>query len=188
MCTVSFTARLVDKPTIQQRTSWLNYKDQKVSIVELERANRNDMRAFSDASSAWMKNGGRYAGSMLDIAIQGNYRSNLHKNHYYALTTQTGGFDKLSADKILGLMLFYENADPANEIGLLEVNPSTSRSNNFLRKYKQVGKKLVEYVQSEYPQKDIAVWSDYSARKFYRKMGFVNKSKDVCDLCWRAVK
>ena len=84
-------------------------------------------------------------------------------------------------------MMFKEGRKFKNEIMLLEVNPKTSYSKNFFRKYKDVGRRLVEHVQNEFDDKKMVVLADYSARKFYKKLGFEEIDKrQPCKLCWEA--
>lgn len=189
MNAISFTARLVDQPTIQHRASFFRYKEQEAAIVELECSSQSDMDALSNASSRWMKKGAKYADG---ISFEALYSDYVHATnwtpHYYALTTQTKNLEHIDSGNILGLMMFMERPQLSNEISLLEVNPSTCKSKNFFRRYKEVGKKLVQYVQTKYGQKDIDVFSDYTARDFYKKLGFAGTSKEVCELCWRAAR
>ncbi len=186
---INFTARLVDSPKIQQRKSLFKYDAQNASIVELDLKNKSDMIALNKASTSWMENGGKYASSIFfEAAYSGSDKFYRKQNHFYALTTQNQNFQELKPENILGLMMFQEVKGAPNEISLLEVNPKTSMSCSFFRKYKQVGKKLVEFVQENFFQKDIQVWADYYAINFYKKSGFKKNSKEPCDLLWKAVK
>lgn len=188
MSTINFTARLVSNPTIKERRTLFKYDDVSASIVELDNTNSADLTALNITSKQWENKGSKYVDDMSNIANNGIKETNIGMNHYYALTTQTKDFDRLEPNKILGLMMFHESNIENNEISILEVNPTTNKSMNIFRKYKKVGKSLVEYVKSKFPKKDIDVWADYGARGFYKKMGFIQNSSEACDLCWRAIK
>ena len=197
MSSINFTARLVSNPIIKQRSSMFDYKKQQASIVELDCRSMDDIKALSEASDRWMGRGGKYIDDILDVALYESnmegalYESNIlniKNDHFYALTTQKQNFDQLKPKNILGVMLFTERIGSNNEIQLLEVSPTTSKTKNYIRKYKQVGRRLVEYVQDKYSNKDIEVWADFDARNFYKKLGFKKKAKNVCDLLWKAVK
>lgn len=190
MNSINFTARLVSSPTIQQR-NFISWKPYGVSIVELDSAHSDDIRALEEVSDNWCKNGGKYADDIFLSAIPELKSSCITgiKDHFYALTTQKKNFEKIDPYDILGLMLFQEKNDNTNEIALLEVNPSTSKSkNNIVRKYKEVGKALVEFVKSKFSHRDIDVLSDHKAIDFYKKVGFQQKSRNIDILCWRALK
>jgi len=188
---INFTARQVSSTTIQHRLPFRNYTQSDVSIVELDRCNYSDMDALHDAAYKWENNGAKYARAIYNKAESGGYYHDILKDHYYALTTQNADFRKLRPDMILGLMVFSETKNPENEILYLEVNPSTSKSLNRIREYKQVGRKLVDFVHSKFKKKDIFIQSDRDAIKFYKKMGCEQPSKapeKVCQLYLRALK
>ena len=187
MNSVSFTANLVHNTSVPQRKSLFSYKDTDVSIVEIERTNPSDLDALDKASGKWIKNRGEYAEAISFDASYGTKDNEFIRKHFYALTTQNSNHEHLIPEKILGLMMFEETKNPENEIVCLEVNPSTSKSKSLIRKYKQVGRRLVEFVQSNFDQKAIYVYADCRALNFYKKLGFKQQFKDLpraCEMHW----
>lgn len=185
MTAINFTANLVDSPTIKQRKYGFFWKPIDVSIVELDSTKLSDVNALGKTSKSWEKKGAIYVNHILYNIIpylKAGFAD--IKDHYYALTTQRDNFEKLEPENILGLMLFREKNDYKNEICYLEVSPSTTKRKNLFRKYKEVGKTLVEFVKSQFSQKKIEVWSDLDAIDFYKKRGFRRRSRNICNLCW----
>lgn len=185
MTAINFTANLIDRPTIKQRKYGFLWKPIDVSIVELDSTKLSDVNALGKTSKNWDKKGAIYVKHILFNIIP-YLKAGIAdiKDHYYALTTQQDNFEKLEPENILGLMLFREKNDCKNEICYLEVNPSTTKNKNIFRKYKDVGKTLVEFVKSQFSQKKIEVWSDLDAIDFYKKRGFRRRSRNICNLCW----
>ena len=184
---INFTARPVANPQIKHRTSFFKYSEEGAHIVELDRKDIADMKALNKTAKDWRDNSGKYADQIFERFNRLN-NSDYVKEHVFALTTQQNDFKALESDKILGLMMFNELKGPENEILVLEVNPNTSKSLNFFRKYKDVGKRLVKYAQETFNNKGITVWSDYNAIKFYKKLGFeqpYRKLPKACELHWK---
>lgn len=180
---INFTARLMDSTTIPQRIGWRKHCDMPVSIVEIDRHNFEDMHALGTTSTTWTEKGAQFLGTMYENALHGYTYKDVMKDHFLALTTQTSDFEKLEPNKILGVMQFAETRNPENEILFLEVNPETCRTFNFIRQYKKVGTRIIDYVKSKYSEKDIYVRSARNAVKFYKKNGFKQLSRRPYDLC-----
>ena len=90
------------------------------------------------------------------------------------MTTQSENFEKLESEKILGLSLFSETTKPENEINWLQTNPVYKYGSIEPRKYKGIGKAIIEYVKEHYRDKNIKVFAADDAINFYKKLGFKN--------------
>jgi len=168
---INFTANQVHQTTIPRKLSWRNYADSAISIVELDSKNDADIDAIIKTERNWTNNGGQYIHHFCRDFVENHRYVDIEKEHYYALTTQNADFNKLNPKNILGVLMFSESKNFENEITWLEVDPATRKSAGRNREYKEVGKRLVEYILNKYKEKDIFVQSAKDAIKFYKKLG-----------------
>ena len=177
---VNFTANLISHPSIPKRASAVHYKQTPVSLVELDHNDKNDVKAIQQTEKSWFGHGGVYIEQFSRDFEKQLLEEDVTKGHFYALTSQKDGFDKLQSDKILGVMELNETSDKVNEIKWLETNPKSQKlRGGYGREYKNVGKSLVKYVLNTYNKKDIFVQSAYRAINFYKKLGAEQPAKDT---------
>lgn len=176
---INFTANLMSRTTIPQRISWRDYIDRGVSIVELDVNNPSDIEAMEQTKDKWLKKGAWFIHHICDDIVEPHNYYDIEKQHFYALTTQKADFNRLKSNDILGVMMFSETKNKANEITWLEVSPETNRALNRTREFKQVGTRLIDFVKSKFKEKDIYVHTAHNAKKFYKKNGFVSTSNRI---------
>ncbi len=180
---INFTANLLSHPTVQHKSSAFGYKPAEVSLVELDKKNKHDVDAIRQTSQDWMDKGGQFISNYYHDMVKPFEYADVEKEHFYALTTQKSDFENLKGKDILGVMMFAETRNPENEIEWLETNPQTKKASGLKREYKDVGKKLVEYVRANFKQKDIFVQSADSAIGFYKKLGAEQPNKKFPKKC-----
>lgn len=179
MNTINFTANFVKRAPVLKKDDKGDYSPAKVTIVELDIEDENDILALYKTSVEWNELGALYASEVFHEAVKGYEYGDIEKEHYFAVTEQTKDFHKLDSDKILGLMLFSESRYNEDEINWLQIKPNTNSVNSHNREYKHIGKSLVDLLKERYWHKSIYVKSSSAAVDFYTSQGFQPNSKDA---------
>ena len=154
-------------------------------MVELT---RNDISDLREVSKKWRSTLGLY------IASDSRTFINSGSYHFYALTKQKNNFEKLVVDDVLGLAEIKE-LDTFNRVLYIQTKPEyISRRygcslpdricNSFknvlispFRKFKHIGKGMLDSVKDIFPDKRIELTSVDEAVGFYKKQDFFTPSR-----------
>ena len=175
---INFTANFVKNTQVLKKSKDGNYNQERVSIVELDKDDLKDLNSLYETSVLWNQQGAKYASDIFHEAAKGYEYDDIEKEHFFAVTEQKDDYKDLDPNKILGLMLFSESKYNENEINWFQVRPDTNSVNSRNRKYKQVGKSLVDLLKEDYLNKPIYVKSSSEAVKFYTSQGFKSRLAD----------
>ena len=151
----------------------------KVSIVELDKDSEDDVKALYKTSILWLDQGAKYSSNIYHEAVKGYEYDDIEREHYFALTTQNEGFNKLDSEKILGLMLFSNTRHDTDQICWFQVRPNTNTTDSWQREYKGVGKSMMDLIKVINYNKPIYVQSSDKAVEFYKKQGFIVDDKNT---------
>ena len=185
---ITFTANYVDRANVKYIGKDNIKKDKEVAIVELDKDSEDDRYAIWDTAYLWGSNGKyNYAWRILDEMEKDWDPPDMRKEHYYALTTQKRGYEKLNERQILGVLMLTEYETDCSEIECFQVNPLYVHSNMKKdKKYSGIGQALLKYVIDNYKSKPIIVSSSTIAVDFYKKYGFKQIDPvDKYELCYR---
>ena len=172
MTPINFKANFLKTAYIGKTTNNKSSCHSEVSIVELDTNNKNDVEALAKTACEWNKVASGYAFEIYNEALKFKLYPDVVKEHYLALTLQNENYKNLDSNKILGLALFTEKNDINDELTWLQVNPNTNFENSKNgRKYKHIGKTLVDFVKC-IADKPLYIQADDKAIKFYEKQGF----------------
>ncbi|MBP3821327.1 hypothetical protein J6G99_06780 [bacterium] len=142
------------------------------SIVELDKNDNKDFQSLYDLAHLWNeKYNGSFAYDILLEASKNKPNFDMFKEHYIALTTQENNFEKLDPEQILGVSMITEY-DNSSEINWLQVKPDTKCIGNKNRKFKDIGKAIIDYIKSESSGRHIWLTSSIEAVDFYKKQHF----------------
>ena len=184
MTPINFTANYLKTVYLPQKVSKGIYKPCETSIVEFDTSDKNDIRAIAKAASDWENITPGFAYQIFNDAIKDRPFPDILQEHYLGLTTQNSDYEHINPDKLQGLALFSETANPKNELNWLQVNPNTNTKSSSSRTYKKVGTELVNYMK-QITDKPILVQSADDAIKFYEKNDFRHiDSKHKSILVW----
>ena len=175
MTPINFTGSFVKNVTISKLISDGKMKLEDVALVKLDKTDKRDVMTLAETAYNWENVASGYAPNIYCDSLKTKNYPNVSNEHYFALTTQKENFEKLEADKILGLSLFFEKKAPNNELAWLQANPSTNHEAGE-RTYKNIGKALVNFMKGLFT-KPIYVQADKKAIPFYQKLGFTQAEK-----------
>ena len=176
---INFTANLIKHTQIPKRIDDDKYAPADVSIVELDKNDKRDVKALYNASVLWNEQGAKYSSNIYHEAVKGYEYDDVDCEHYLALTEQNSDFKNLQSDKILGLMLFSASKYDADQITWLQVRPNTNSKQTWKREYKGVGAAMINLLKQINYNKPINVVSASDAVDFYKKQGFTNCEDDI---------
>lgn len=175
MTPINFTGSFVKNVTISKLIADGKMKPENVALVKLDKADPRDTMTLAETACKWENVASGYASNIYCDSLKAKNYPDVNNEHYFALTTQKENFEKLEADKILGLSLFFEKNSPHNELAWLQANPSTNHEAGQ-RSYKNIGKALVNFMKGLF-KKPIFVQADKKAIPFYQKLGFIQTEK-----------
>lgn len=175
MTPINFTGSFVKNVTISKSIADGKMKPENVALVKLDKTDPRDTMTLAETAYKWENVASGYASNIYCDSLKAKIYPDVSNEHYFALTTQKENFEKLEADKILGLSLFYEKQSPNNEIAWLQANPSTNHEAGQ-RTYKNIGKALVNFMKGLF-KKPIFVQTDKKAIPFYQKLGFIQTER-----------
>lgn len=171
MYSVSFGSSFVKKCFIQKKDVSGKYLPEKVALVELDCRNAKDLNFLSILAQY---NGEySYAGTLFEMAkltSESNLKEN-QKNRILLLTSQLDDFENIKKEDVKGF-IEYDIKNNKN----IRINCFEGLQDNFfkkkVRKYKHIGKTLLNYViKNEKPER-ITLHSTTYAKPFYISMGF----------------
>jgi len=175
---INFTANLIKHVQISKKNNRGEYIPDVVSIVELDKNDKNDTDALHKTAIEWYFMKDRFSYDIYSEAIKGYEYDNINREHYFAVTEQTKDFSTLDSNKILGLMLFSNTNDDVDEINFLQVRPDINKKQSVNRKYKGVGKAFTDLLKEINYKKPIMVKATSDAKNFYLKQGFKFKQNE----------
>lgn len=189
MATVNFTANYIKTTNIKKYDN-KTYTPCEANFVELT---REDINSINKTAKSWDCHlSDRFASFLKD-------KDETNKNmHFYALTTQENGFEKLKSKDVQSLALVREEPSlNLLHLYILQVNPKSMskknkntvlRSMNFIgekmnikkmaQEHKRVGTETINCIQEQHKGRIISLCSLDGAKKFYKRLGFVNASSE----------
>lgn len=180
--TINFKARFVSKTEIKKYNDKTNSYEPKIAtIVEIDPKNERDINAMCEIADNW--HGQVFVGDIANRAIKlkkGELSGDTNK--IYLLTTQKNKLYRLEAGKILGAINVEQKYGEPDEIRYFQVKPNTKYDIKN-RKYKNVGKALMNFTKSIY-NKMIDLYSSVEGFKFYKCNGFKLIEPDVVKMRW----
>lgn len=169
---LSFKAKYISPVNIEKKTDSGHFKKYQVSLVELDPVDSRDLNCVKKTSLSWEKGNSLaedIAISMQDEFINGR-TSEMSK--YYAITTQVDDLKNLVAKKILGLAGVLTTEDKnVDYIDIIQISPNYTKENKN-RKYRYIGKTLLNAIKNLAPNKDLILEAREAAVGFYQKNGF----------------
>ena len=179
MDSINFTANYIKDVNIA-RKYYNNYKPCNVSLVELDSANPNDVKAIYKTSSNWDCSFTIFTHSdMQKASLNKEIRNKLN---VFALTKKSANLNKLKSSDIFGVIEVTRGYSDGSKIEVLQTNPKfINDKHNKSSMFKDIGKMLVAHVKNLINNEPIYVYPTKSAIPFYEKQGFVrvpNKEKN----------
>ena len=180
MDSVNFTANHIKNVTIAKK-HFNKYKPCRVSLVELDAANKNDVKVISDTAGKWDISFTCFTYEDM-IDAQANTEA-FDALKVYALTKQKTDFDKMKYSDVLGVIEVKKDYKNGNKVEVLQTNPKFIKEKfNPLPAFKHIGKRLTKFVKEEFGTKPLYVHPTRKAMPFYERLGF--KRSSDCDLLW----
>ena len=168
---INFKAKPVNTINVYKRKEKENvFEPLKTTFVKIEPDNLRDMRAINYAAKKWED-----AKYMQRIATNSHWNNSVPME-FYALTTQTGNFNHLNYEQILGFAEMRPDANLKDFTSLyyLQVKPEAINIfNSPNNTYKRVGSSMITSLKKLY--KNIALFSEDSPYlfKFYKTNKFI---------------
>ena len=167
---ISFKANLVSRTTVQKLDSNNNPLFHNVAFVELQPVSLRDKKTLDELARLWCGTEDSFASSIRedfkDVYKQGN-----PNKRFFALTEQSGKFEKLDTLYILGLMEITQHTFKKFWIDYLQVAPDFCYSVKD-RRMQHIGKSMIESLKKLLPDKNLYLDPVSTAKKFYEKQGF----------------
>lgn len=166
---INFKASLNSTGTIQKIDKNNNFSNIPVAFVELDINSTKDLNVLKKVSKYWEK-GDIYARDVYE-----RFRANQEQKvenpdeRFFALTRQSGDFEHLKYNQILGVAEIYLPIGEPPEIEFLQTRPKFLTKKT---KIKHVGKVIVDKIKQILAGKTIELYSTYDAIPFYEKQGF----------------
>ena len=171
---ISFKAQYICSPSILQKDNNSQYSSCNVSFVELEHSSPNDKKTLVNLNKQW-NYGGTYVNDIVDLWDEKTDGDEQIRR--FAITTQQKRFANLNPKKILGVVE-VSDIGTCLFINFLQTNPKEKyKSEN--RKFKDIGKTLIESIKNLIQKKTILLSADMSAIPFYKKLGFKIKNPAI---------
>lgn len=169
--TPSFGAKCITTAKVKKLKEGYRYVDRKVSFVELEFNNPNDLAAIRKVENNWK--GARFTDQIRGDFERGAQRGQSQDVPYkaYALTLQQGNYKKLNHKKILGIIDVTQFPEILS-IERMEVKPSIR--NTETPKVKRAGSAMLDSIKSIYSKdKEIRTQVIPGTEDFYKSNSFV---------------
>lgn len=178
-----FQAEFRENATVKKKFLGRIYKDEKASIVEMDKTSEKDKDALSEVSYNWVDSDNtqkNYTDTIYyEFVRAGETTDDEQKRQFFALTSQKSNFKEMKHDKVLGLAEIsqvskdqYKGLDTdAYMLEFLQAKPDSAYAISG-RKYKKVGKSMLDFIIKNYTSKPLLVSPIESAEKFYSDNGF----------------
>ena len=174
---ISFKAKYIQPTTIKHKGIDSQFHDYKAAIAELKTCSQNDLMTINELNCDW-SNCQTLANDIAKIynSLYANTKPSEDES-FFVVTTQKDKFDKLDREKILGIIQ-TKKTNNVLEIENLQVSPETNYA-AVVRQFKQVGRRLVEFIINSNNNNRIELLSERSAIPFYEKLGFTRISGNL---------
>ncbi|GEM_PF-847577 len=176
----SFGAKFINNTNIKRfLRSTKEYVPAKVSFVEIDSYNREDIFALEDVARYWVN--GKFATNFVTTA-KWKTIGNGNNRKIYALTAQNKSHGKLNYDDILGLAEVCENSKHDIYLNYLQAKPDIIYSQN--REYKGIGSGILNSLKNLYDKISLNSLCEKSVKNFYFKNNFKLTRPDVNQFEW----
>ena len=168
---INFKANYISDATIKRRAQDNNFKNYKVSFVEFDPNNKEDVLAVKYASQGW-DNDETYARSIFNDIQEDHYIGNT-LSRYVGITRQRNDFKNPLADDILALAEVRKVSNNRNELLYFQVDPA---QNMFACEalFKGIGTAVLDSIKTLFKGKEIILQPVESAINFYKANKFLN--------------
>ncbi len=179
---ISFGAKYISNDNIKQLDFLKkSYSPRKVSIVEIDGTNKDDIKTIGKVVTKWKD--APYAQSIQCVLNSIFARFIEPEEHtIFAITTQNKNHGKLNNKKILALAEVDTSKKDTINLDYLQVNPDyihTAKS----RKYKGIGSCMLDFLKKTY-KKPITLESDFKVTDFYIKNNFNIMEEGKLNYIW----
>lgn len=176
---ISFKALPVSNiptPHVKKYDDKRNLCDYRVAFVELNPDNMSDMKALRDIADEW-DFGETFAKNIYNEA-RGviRYWGEKPVKRFFALVHSCVNPMNLNSDNIIGVTEIHDKIDEV-EIKYLQAEPPYTEY-QMEPIFKGIGTAIINSIKALIPNKNIVLRSVDSAKKFYRKNGFVSMRKE----------
>ena len=168
---VSFGAIPINKVKIKKfDKAAKRYADYPATFVKLDSYNKGDIDAVDTVSKKWKE-----AKYIQQISTAAHWIKD-KPIEVYALTSQQGNFEKLQANRILGLAEIRLDENSKNTLlHYLQVRPGAKHVNQKHKiNYKYVGTTILKSLKNIYNDIYLTADNDNNVIKFYKKNGFID--------------
>ncbi len=166
---INFGAKFKNPVEILRKDAQGAFKPHKVSFVEIEPSNENDIKALGRASYYWAENE-HYASNIYTDALGlRNDKSWQDRVKIFVVTEQKDHFEKLDDEKILGLTEIVKQKPKEFHISYIQVDPRNVYSLEPL--FKKVGTKILDSIKA-FSDRITLNPDSRGAEKFYEKNDF----------------
>lgn len=166
---INFGAKFKNPVKILKKDISGHYIPHKVSFVELEPENLDDIKALYNVNRYWAEKD-QYACNIYTTALELRRNEDLQNNTcIFAVTEQNDKFEKLNDEKILGLAEVSTRKPKEYYISYIQVDPRNVFS--ISPEFKRVGSRILDSVKS-FANKILLSPSSRDIAKFYEENGF----------------
>lgn len=181
---ISFGARYVDN-AVAQKVFHNNKKEScRVSFVELNPNNLDDMEAVAITSENWgLPEYMEMICNQMQLVAK-NHPAVSKKNKFYAITSQDACFSALQPSKVLAVCNVRE--DDEVRLSYLQVKPSYAGPFRQPFEYNHLGTSMLSSLKKLYHDKTLKLFSAPSAKPFYLANGFEQSEKCKSEFYYKA--
>ncbi len=178
---INFRAKLINTAQIKKLNPNGTYSPQKISIIEIDANNIQDLFAISDAAKYWT--GDKYASNIVYTA-NCLFHNSFDRRRYkvFAATEQLDNLDNLDGDKILGMTDVKKTAKKAIQLNYIQVNQDYHLFMDKPR-HKNIGTSIMDTLKSLYDKIELTA-ARGSVKDFYIKNGFKNVNPEENKYLW----
>lgn len=178
---INFRAKLINTAQIKKLNPNGTYSPQKISIVEIDPTNIQDIFAISDAAKYWT--GEKYA-SNISYTTNCLFHNILDRKKYkvFAATEQLNNLDNLEENKILGMTDVKKTGKRTVELNYIQVNQDYHLFMDKPR-HKNIGTSIMDTLKSLYDKIELTA-ARGSVKDFYIKNGFKNVNPEENKYLW----
>lgn len=184
---ICFRASYINSENIKKYNPDKNlYEDYRVSFVELNPHDANDLKALDNITKTWENDlfSVNIYNDAYDIYSKKFEKSGIfYGNAFYALTTQQDKFENLDYEKVLGICDVREYDNNASRLLNIQVIPKDIYS--FKPEHKGSGSAILTSLKKLYDQIELSARKDKSVRNFYLKNGFFNIGDSLIKFIWK---
>ncbi len=176
---ISFGAKFIN-PINVGKFNGKTYRQVDVSFVEISPFSVNDISALKDIATYWEND--KFAGNIYFSAEKIYKTKSQDGIRIFALTTQVDSFEKLDADKILGVIETEKRGERAIHFNDLQAKPDCVYA--VQPEYKGIGDAISNSLKKIYNKMTAKSAPDLSVKRFYERNGFVESDKHPNFYTW----